>query len=214
MSWHAKPQYAYARSSTEAYENCLEIWTVLGNRGWTLNAVCGLLGNMGGESGYNPWRWEGDVVLASTDPDIDRQPISGQNNHGYGLVQFTPAGKYVHSSYAQAYPTYSPNYSDITGTPEDGEAQMLFLHEHNDYMPSSQYNWTYQEYIAKTDNTDNMTEAWFYNYERGVYSAQSMAVRKADASYWFTALPSTPPSPTPTKKKGMPLWMMTIPYRN
>ena len=32
------------------------------NGGWTINAVCGVLGNLEAESTINPGRWENDIV--------------------------------------------------------------------------------------------------------------------------------------------------------
>lgn len=207
MSWHAKRTNGYSHSDTEAQENALEIWTILGSRGWTKNAVCGLLGNFAQESGYNPWRWESNVVLSSTDPRIDTS-----RTNGYGLGQFTPAGKYIHSQYSPSYPGYGPNFADITGDVNDGNAQILFIDEHADYYPTTAYPWSYSEYKAKTESSEIMTRAWFANYERGDPSVANMPFRISEAAYWYMTLPNTPPGPTPTERKGMPLWMKIFPY--
>ena len=61
--------------------NAKYIWYALQNNGWTLNAVCGMLGNMQAESAINPGRWQSDRV--------------GNMSGGYGLVQWTPATKYI-----------------------------------------------------------------------------------------------------------------------
>jgi hypothetical protein len=53
------------------------------NKRWTPNAVIGMLGNMVGESGLNPARWEGDV----------KQTVTGVKK-GFGLVQWTPWNKH------------------------------------------------------------------------------------------------------------------------
>ena len=47
------------------------------NGDWTINAVCGVLGNLEAESTINPGRWENDIV----------------NNYqaGFGLAQWTPS---------------------------------------------------------------------------------------------------------------------------
>lgn len=217
MSWNATPTGWWTHTNLEAQENANEIWGVLGGRGWSKQAVCGVLGNFGQESGYNPWKWEGNVILTSTDPLIDTPPsqIPGNNKHGYGLGQFTPAGKYVHSQYSPSYAGYGPNYADITGNPNDGNAQLLFIDEHADYIPTSSYNWSYSEYKHKTSETvDTMVQAWFANYERGIPSQANMPYRISEGTFWFNFLPDVPPTPGPTRRKGMPLWMMTIPYKN
>lgn len=67
--------------------NAQYILDYLRNRGWTKNAVCGMLGNMQTESTINPGIWQ-----------------SLKKNHhsnGFGLVQWTPASKYINWANAQ-----------------------------------------------------------------------------------------------------------------
>lgn len=209
MSWQATPTGWWSHGDPEALQNALEIWSLLGRRGWTKKAVCGLLGNFGQESGYNPWKWEGNVILSSTDPSLDTTQV-----HGYGFGQFTPPGKYLHSSYAQAYPGFAPNYSDIAGNPSDGNAQILFIDEHADYIPTTAYPWSYAEYKRQiTPTVETMVRAWFANYERGNPSVANMPYRISEGNAWWSILPDNPPGPGPIARKGMPLWMMTIPYK-
>ena len=92
--WHVKQTGAYGRTSQEAYDNAQLIYGVLYNLGWTLEAVCGVLGNMESESGYNPWRWQSDNILATT----DTYELEHQTYHAYGLVQFDPASKYIYNA--------------------------------------------------------------------------------------------------------------------
>ena len=67
--------------TTEQKEtNAQFVWSYLGARGWTLDAVSGLLGNMEAESTINPNRVE---TVA-----IDRWPNWG--NYGFGSAQWTP----------------------------------------------------------------------------------------------------------------------------
>ena len=57
MSWHAKPSGGYAIDSVEALENMDMIYSILTSdvsTPWTLASICGMLGNMNDESGYNP----------------------------------------------------------------------------------------------------------------------------------------------------------------
>ena len=113
MGWSAKLKGGYNINSDEAHGNFDEIRSTLSD--WTLEAVAGCIGNMSGESGYNPWRWQGDRVNYSM---------------GYGLVQFTPARGYI-NDYGVGLDGFSPNLNVTTqtptATPEDGKAQMLVL---------------------------------------------------------------------------------------
>ncbi len=74
--------------STNTYLNLADmtinahyIYNSLTLSGWTLNAVAGVLGNMQTESTINPGIWQGRNY--------------GNMSGGYGLVQWTPATKYI-----------------------------------------------------------------------------------------------------------------------
>lgn len=189
MSWHAKRNGGYTRSSQEAYDNCLMIYGILSSLGWSLNAVSGVLGNMESESGYNPWRWQyrngNDDPLPENDPDI--YVSSGK---AYGLCQWDPASKYIVGG--QGYTGYGPNYSDKPGSASDGRAQMYFLNDHADYYPTTSYPETYAEYKVTLQSADYCAHAWFYNFERGTWDEE----RVAAAEYWYETFGGvTPPSP-------------------
>ena len=188
MSWHAKSSYGYARSSQEAYDNCFEIYTILYNLGWTLEAVCGVLGNMESESGYNPWRWQSDIILANDDPDIYIQ-----NGHAYGLCQWDPASKYISNGVGIA--GYSPNYSNQAGTASDGHAQMIFMDSYSAQWqnhPSSPWPETFAEYKQLTASVAYCTESWFHNYEIGTWDNNRIPA----AEHWYQEFGGiTPPTP-------------------
>lgn len=59
--------------------NATYIYNWLGSKGWTPNAIAGLLGNLQAESTINPGRYQGDT------PSGD----------GWGLAQWTPSRKYT-----------------------------------------------------------------------------------------------------------------------
>lgn len=198
-SWHAKVRGEYARTSNEAIENAKLIYQYLGSLGWTLNAVCGLLGNIGKESGYNPWRWQGDKVGATTG--------SPWTNKGYGFVQFTPAGNYINSSIAKSADGYAPNFSDKSGNASDAEAQLYCISTNfnGGYFINPKYNFplTWTEFKASTEDAGYLAKAWLHNYERPKDQGTSVEnVRAEEAEYWYEILSGeTPPTPTPTKLK-------------
>lgn len=192
--WHAKASGAYARDSVEAYENAMEIYGILSARGWTVNAVCGVLGNMGAESGYNPWRWQSDSIGASTG--------SPWTNKGYGLVQFTPASKYINN--ATDLTGYGPNFSDKTGLVTDGQAQMIYVDEHADYYKTARYPLTYEQFKSSTENAGYLAKVWLYNYERPADPASTANARAENGDYWFSVLDGSTPPPYPG---GTGAWM-------
>lgn len=218
--WHAKARGAYGRSSTEATENAEMFYGVMSSLGWSLEAVAAALGNQSGESGYNPWRWGGDNVLATDSPWIDTREPDGQGgtvNHAYGLFQQDPAGKYLHRAYAQALSTYAPNYSNQAGQPHDGDAQCRYLHwicsdsGGGEWLPSASatYGMSFSDFYTNAQNkrVAFLVRTFFHCYERGTWDS----VRITDAEYWYNYLggvtPPTPPEPpTPTPSRKLPLF--------
>lgn len=203
MNWHAKKIGGYARTSVEAQENAQMIYGLLYSRGWTLNAVCGLLGNLSAESGYNPWRWQSDAVGVSTG--------SPWTNKGYGFVQFTPGGKYINSSAAKAYPGYGPNFSDRAGNINDGYAQMCFVDEHADYIPTGTYPMTYAQFKTSTLSAGHLARVWLYNYERPGDPAATEEARASNGNWWYETLSGeTPPDPPDPPGPGgqLNIWML------
>lgn len=113
MGFHAKPSGGYAISSTEGTDNIYAVYDYLHALGYTKACCEGILGNMSGESGLNPWRWQSDTVTYSD---------------GYGLVQFTPASSYINLT---GIPDHAPNLSVTQQTagssPDDAKAQLYVL---------------------------------------------------------------------------------------
>lgn len=189
MGWNAKATGAYLRTSSQAIENAREIYSILSGLGWTLNAVCGLLGNVGYESGYNPWRWQGDSIGTSS------------SGLGYGLVQWTPAGNYINDNVAKTYSGYNPNYSGHTGNASDGRAQVLFinLNQVDDgeggkgaqyYVnPDYSYNVTWPQYKVSALGAGYLAKAWLHNFERPEDQSTSVENERAEeAEYWYNLL--------------------------
>lgn len=197
-NWHVKKYGGYDRTSTEAKENADMMRAWLNARGWTDNAIAGLLGNVSVESAYNPWRWQGDVVLSSSDPNVD---ISSA--HAYGLFQFDPAGKYAHSQTAAAYTGFGPNYDNVVGSTLDGEAQLRFIDEgHGGYYPTATYDLTLAQFKASMLPAESLASAWLYNYERPADPSATEAVRRENARYWLDYFGG---HPTPGI---LPVWML------
>lgn len=204
MPWHCKPTGVYPRESQEAYDNAVMAWSVLSSRGWGLLGFCGMWGNVGSESEYNPWRWQGDAVLSTNDTYY----IEHQTGHAYGLVQWDPASKYLYGG--TGYSGFAPNYSNQQGGLTDGTAQMNFLDDtavsSGQYFPNPNYPYqiSYDNYKAATIDQYSIewiTRAWFHNYERGTWDYN----RVVSATYWYNALSDVPPTPPGGR---IPIWLM------
>lgn len=208
MPWHNQNVGAYARESTEAYDNALMAWATMHARGWTLLAFCGMWGNVGSESGYNPFRWQSDAVLSSNDTYY----IENQTGHAYGLVQWDPASKYIYGGSGQA--GFGPNFSNRPGNQYDGTAQMNFLDDtavsSGQYFPNPNYPYqiSYDNYKAATIDQYSIewiTRAWFHNYERGTWDYN----RVVSATYWYNTLGGiTPPDPPIPPGSRIPIWLL------
>lgn len=189
MSWHAKATGGYARTSNEAIENAREMYSILRSRGWTLNAVCGMLGNIGHESVYNPWRWQNDNIGT---------PTSG---NGYGLVQWTPADHYISNSLAESISGYAPNYSGHAGDASDGRAQTIYINYNNvnggaQYSINRNYNYrlTWTQFKKSTATPAYLAKAWLHNFERPADQSTSVEnVRAEEANYWYRTLSGSEP---------------------
>lgn len=192
--FYVKNTGAYARTSTEAIYNAKQIGNILGRRGWSKSAICGVLGNIGYESGYNPFRWQGDQVLNSWD-------TSGitSNAHGYGLFQFTPASTYIYEQAAYTQPGFYPNFLDRPGHDTDGGAQLLFMDAHGGYIPTAMFPISFARYKANHETPEQSAAAWLYNFERPADPAATLAARQQEARYWWDTIQ------TPTKQ-GMPIY--------
>lgn len=240
-TWHAKPTGGYSKESTEALENATLLASALSGIGWVKTAICALLGNGAGESGLNPWRWEGDYI--PTYSEFLNWTIEQARTHGYGMFQFTPANKYINQANQSTYGGngYAPHFSDQTGNASDGEAQTLFfansvqgewLHNlYNYYYDdfanigvdiSAWYYTTYANFIQGIDNNGNtlsladLTGVFELVYERpsDTYAASSYWTRVDNAEYWYYNLPDIPPEPPtpPSQRKGMP-WIYYLKRR-
>lgn len=209
MTWHAKATGRYLPTSSQAYDNAMESMTIMMNDyGWTKEACCGVFGNIDHEGEWNPWRWQSDNVRSVAQSQSDHDPLSG---HGYGLIGWTPSGKYCWDDFTftyqrdtyryfpgyhqQSYPGYGPNFSDRVGNVNDGAAQIKLICEgmlhHNINMYNNRTGCSYDQYIALTD-VEDAAYHWLRNAENPANWQSKVAERKASAVAWYKRLPDTP----------------------
>jgi hypothetical protein len=156
--------------------NAQYILDYLTAHGWSKNAICGILGNMQSESSINPSRWQGDNI--------------GDTANGFGLVQWTPATKYIDWANSQGldYKKMDSNLSRI-----------LYEVENNVQWIDSEMS--FQEFTQSTDTAYNLAMKFISAYERPADPNQP--ARGTQADYWYTNLTGsgtvTPPSTTDNK---------------
>jgi len=154
-------------SSAEMAVNAQYILNYLRSRGWTKQAVCGMLGNMQSESTINPGIWEG--------------LNSGATNKGYGLVQWTPSTKWSNWANARGYAMDSMDGQlqriiyEVTATGSDVQ-----------WIKTNAYPMTFPQFIVSTNTAYSLAGAFVRNYERP--ASPNEAARGNNANNWYNTL--------------------------
>lgn len=164
----------YHLSVAERNTNGAYIAAYLMGFGWSLNAICGILGNMQFESGCNPGIWE----------SLDE----GNTSRGFGLVQWTPATKLIDWAIGQGY-----NYQDI-----DCQLDRIKWEHDNggQYYATDNYPESFSEFVISSADPYYLGCAFAWNYERSwtvLYGteAEKEEVRKqrgGAAQTWYAYL--------------------------
>lgn len=159
------PENTQPLSMAEMQNNAKCIWGYLHAKGWSLEAVCGLLGNMQSESTLNPNRWEGDVPFC--------QPVSSR---GFGLVQWTPW-------------TNIRDYLGNAAIKDYGNLECQKLDEES----RTGYSWidkgygmSYQQFRVSKATPEQLAQIFLINYERPADTNQP--IRQTQARYWYDYL--------------------------
>lgn len=208
--WHAKPTYGYLRTDQEAIDNGLEFVTAMLGVGWTKEAAAAAWGNIGYESSYNPWIWQNQIILSVGDWRLYAYPENRE--HGYGLVQFTPAINYLENSYAMGLPGFAPNYADRAGNASDGAAQTVFIDwfgGQGQWLPAGQYGYTltWTEFRTGSYTPEYLAAAWLHQYERPADQSHAVEVaRGQEARYWYDLWGGVVP-PGPTSESKYKFWL-------
>ena len=216
MAWYAKPSGGYSMSSTEGTSNILEIAALYRARGYTDEAIAGVLGNMNAESAFNPWRWQSDVVNYSG---------------GYGLYQYTPARGYINLTGVQYHaPNLSTSSQTAGAQAADGIAQVMVqindtlgkwvsycwrddwigqaaLRAYRDQVVA-QYgsgNRLTQVQFARIDDIRAATFAFLACFEGPAYP--NLETRVAAAQQAYQIIQGQPPTP-PTPTGNIPKWLL------
>jgi hypothetical protein len=167
-------------TTPEQQVNADYIYNYLNPKGWSKNAIAGMLGNMQTESTINFGIWQN---LDSTNPA-----------NGFGLVQWTPST--VYTNWASAN-----HYTDNTV----GELERIIYEKNNglQWISTSTYPMTFAQFIVSTDTPENLAYAWMYNYERP--ASLNQPNRQTQARTWYTYIGggSPPPPPPPSNQNDL-----------
>lgn len=161
MAWIYGNRYL---TEAEMQNNALIVRDYLLERGWSLNAICALLGNMETESTINPAIWQ--------------SLKEGNYSGGYGLVQWTPATNYTDWATSNGYA--------IT----DGNAQLRWIDEVTtsvgQWIRTDTYNLSFTTFKTSTESVEWLCSAFLYNFERP--KSPNVAQRQQDAVKWYNYL--------------------------
>lgn len=143
--------------------NAVYIYKSFKDKGWTLNAISGMLGNMQRESTINPGIWQSNDV--------------GNMDGGYGLVQWTPATKYINWLLP----------GDDPSTMDNNISRIIFELEHNlQWISTESYPMSFEEFTQSTLRPEDLASAFLHNYERAGVAAEGE--RRRNALNWFLYL--------------------------
>lgn len=191
MSWIVKVGVNAYLTQSQMENNATEFYGYFHSKGFTIESIAGMLGNLQQESNINPGM---------------KQTASASS--GWGLIQWTPSSNLT--DYATAH---GSDWS--TG---EIQTQLMWDEIINRYggqwipKPSLGYGYTGAEFSQLTDVAE-ACKAYLYERERA--GVEALDKRLTYASNWYKYLtgvtPPTPPTPTPTKRKRMPVWMMCRP---
>ncbi|MBP2099865.1 phage tail tip lysozyme [Enterococcus rivorum] len=146
---------------TTQLETAKQIWNYLSSKGWSQESVAALLGNMQSESGIIPDCWESDII--------------GNMSGGYGLVQWTPATKYINWAKTNGL-VYQDVISQCKRLEWEVENNQQFQH------PSM----TFKQFSQSKQMPEFLADIFIRYYERPANPNQP--IRQTQARYWFNLL--------------------------
>lgn len=181
MKTFANPNKSKGLTTEEKKANAEYIYFYLRKKGWSVQAICGLLGNIEHESYLNPAAWQSNIK------DLNNGDI------GYGLVQFSPASKYLKIQDK----SYLPTIDDLANNPK-----ALIITQLNFIINSSLYGseWlpktgmlyhnvpyyiNFVDFTKSTNKPDELALVFNGNYERSNDGLEIIRKRGNLANKWY-----------------------------
>ena len=154
----------FALSQAQMNANATEVYKYFSEKGWTLNAIAGILGNMQSESYINPGVWQ--------------SLIAGNYSGGFGLVQWTPATNYTNWATANGYGITDPN------------GQLYWIDalsaSTGQWIPTASYNMSWSAFKTSGQSPEYLASAFLKNFERAGVEVES--TRRTQARYYYNLL--------------------------
>lgn len=179
--------------TSEMEQNAIIVYSYFYYKGWSFNAICGILGNMARESTVNPGIWESFIIDPSS---------------GYGLVGWTPSTNITNWLTANGYAI------------DDGYGQLEWfeavLPNNGDWIPQGAYsNVSYDDFrYSQTMTPTQAAECFCINFERpGVVAMEDRVYWANYFANYLSGLPTLNPPYVPPyldkrQKQGLKVWQM------
>jgi surface antigen len=191
--------------------NAKYIWQYLSQRGWTLNAVAALLGNLHVESGTSPGIWEstisGSIVNSDGTQSLNMTAINAYYSRkgrypGYGLVQWTPYSKYTDWCASNGLPYWDMDsqLQRIEWEAKNKKQWGIARYNKNySYNGEKFYGLSFSDFITSTKDAGWLAAAFAFCYEKPGSSSESAKsklalciARDLYATYWYDFLKDLP----------------------
>lgn len=199
-------------TTEEMQNNALLIYPYLTQKGWSIEAISAVLGNMVYESWVNPGLWEGFN--------------SGNLSGGYGLIQWTPATKYINwaganwatNHYLQLdrlhYESTCGGQFWIYRNLYPGWTYEAFRSSHEDpYDLACIFAWYAEGSAVVIWGAGSKEEADRLTEEQKEANRENLRRKRGNTALdWYEFLLNNP-LPPPNQRKRMPIWMMCKPIR-
>lgn len=153
---------------TEMRGNAQYIMSYFHDKGWTKNAIAAMLGNMQVESTINPGLWQSKQEFDYGD--------------GFGLVQWTPATKYIDWAATIGADTYEL-YKTITPQCDRIDWEVINNDTNGQWISDLM---TFTEFTQSTQNVRYLSDRFCWGYERP--ADPDLELRADYGEYWFGLL--------------------------
>lgn len=157
-------------SVNEMRNNAEIVYSYLLSKGWSKNAICGMLGNMEAESTINPGIWQSLIEGSG-------------GGGGFGLVQWTPYTNFT-------------NWADSNGYEwTDGYAQLKWIDEvtasFGQWIPTINYYISFEDFKKTSKSVEWCASAFLKNFERAGVEVED--IRRESAVSWYEYLADSDP---------------------
>lgn len=155
--------------------NATYIYSYLTAKGWTVNAISAILGNMQAESSINPGRWQGNNVGGGP---------------AYGIVQWDPFSKYINWATSNGFSDPSEMDSNLARIIYEVENKLQW------YGTGNYSGMSFEEFATSSEPVAFLAVGFLLCYERPADQSESVQnYRSSLAEAWYTYLTGVTPTP-------------------